>query len=108
MTVAQGDLTLLDDPIAVQLLASTELARLAYLAKDGTPRGIPMLFHWTGQEVVFGSWATSSQLGGLRANPAVAITIDAPGPPPNVLLVRGQAELGPVGGIVAEYAAAHR
>ena len=104
----QGDLRLLDDPIAQGLLASRELARLAYLAKDGTPRVIPMLFSWTGQEIVFGAYATSSKLHSLRANPAVAITIDRMGPPPDVLLIRGRAELGEPGGIVAEYADAHR
>ena len=95
-------------PIAQRLLASRELARLAYLAKDGTPRVIPMLFSWTGDEMVFGAYAASSKLYSLRANPAVAITIDRIGPPPDVLLIRGRAELGEVGGIVPEYADAHR
>lgn len=104
----QGDLRLLDDPIAQRLLASRELARLAYIAKDGTPRVIPMLFSWTGDEIVFGAYASSNKLHSLRANPAVAITIDRIGPPPDVLLVRGRAELGAVGGIVPEYADAHR
>lgn len=108
MTIGQGRLKLLDDPIAVRLLGSAELARLAYNAKDGAPRVIPMLFQWTGEEVVFGAYAGSAKLGSLRANPDVAITIDTPGPPPDVLLIRGRAELGDVGGIVAEYAAAHR
>jgi hypothetical protein len=108
MTLAQGDLALLNDPIAQRLLASKELARLAYVAKDGTPRVIPMLFQWTGEEIVFGSYASASKLHSLRANPDVAITIDTMGPPPDVLLIRGRAELGPVGGIVPEYAAAHR
>lgn len=108
MTIAQGSLELLDDPIAVRLLGSTELARLAYNAKDGTPRVIPMMFHWTGEEVVFGAYASSAKLGSLRANPDVAIAIDTAGPPPDVLLIRGRAELGGVGGIVSEYAAAHR
>jgi PPOX class probable F420-dependent enzyme len=108
MTLAQGDLELLDDPIAQRLLASTELARLAYLAKDGTPRVIPMLFGWTGAEIVFGAYASSHKLRSLRAHPDVAITIDRAGPPPEVLLLRGRAELGEVGGIVTEYADAHR
>jgi general stress protein 26 len=108
MTLAQGDVALIDNPVAQELLASAELARLAYLAQDGTPRVIPMLFQWTGEEVVFGAYANSSKLRSLRTNPAVAITIDTLGPPPHVLLVRGQAELGPVGGVVEEYAQAHR
>lgn len=61
-----------------------------------------------GQEVVFGTYAGSAKLGSLRANPDVAITIDTACPPPEGLLLRGRAELGPVGDIIAEYAAAHR
>jgi general stress protein 26 len=108
MTIPQGDLALLDDDVAQRLLASKELARLAYLAKDGTPRVIPMLFQWTGEEIVFGAFAQGQKLHSLRANPTVAITIDVIGPPPEVLLVRGRAELSEPGDIVPEYAAAHR
>ena len=108
MTLLQGDLRLIDDPIAQRLLASPELARLAYTAKDGTPRVSPMLFQWTGEEVVFGAYAGSHKLASLRRHPDVAISIDVPGPPPEVLLLRGRAELGAVGDIVPEYAQAHR
>ncbi|MER5334261.1 hypothetical protein [Micromonospora sp. NPDC002717] len=41
----QGDVRLLDHPVARRLLASTELARVAHVAPDGTPRMLPMLFH---------------------------------------------------------------
>jgi hypothetical protein len=34
----QGDVGLLDSAVAQRLLVSTELARLAYVAGDGTPR----------------------------------------------------------------------
>ena len=50
MTVMQGDLQLLDDPVAQELLGSQELARLAYSWLDGTPRVVPMGFHWNGAE----------------------------------------------------------
>jgi len=106
--ISQGDLRLIDDPTAQRLLTSRELARLAYAAKDGTPRVIPMLFQWTGDELVFGAYAGSHKLASLRRHPEVAVTIDVPGPPPEVLLLRGRAELGPVGDIVPEYAQAHR
>jgi hypothetical protein len=104
----QGDLGLLEHPTAQELLASRELARLAYVAQDGTPRVIPMLFSWTGEEIVFGSYAGAAKLASLGAHADVAITIDTAGPPPHVLLLRGRAELGDVGGIVPEYADAHR
>jgi general stress protein 26 len=99
----QGDVRLLDDPIAQRLLASTELARLAYVARDGTPRVLPMLFHWTDEEFVLPTFAGSHKVAALLANPAVAVTIDTAGPPPNVLLLRGRVDVTEVDGILPEY-----
>lgn len=48
MALPQGDLGLLQSDVAQRLLSSTHFARLAFIAKDGTPRVIPMLFHWVG------------------------------------------------------------
>jgi hypothetical protein len=55
MTTEQGDLALLNDPVAQGLLHSTNLARLAYMWRDGTPRVVPIWFHWDGEEIVLGS-----------------------------------------------------
>jgi PPOX class probable F420-dependent enzyme len=104
----QGDLALLDHPVARRLLASTEFARLAYLAQDGTPRLIPMLFHWNGRELVLPTFAMSRKLRSLRHNPQVAVTIDRPGPPPEMLMLRGSAEVGVEPGVVEEYDLAQR
>ena len=52
MAGQQGDLALLNDPIAQALLRSTIPARLAYSWTDGTPRVVPIWFHWTGEEFV--------------------------------------------------------
>lgn len=103
----QGDPRLLETDLAQRLLASAELARAAYVAKDGTPRLFPIMFHWTGTELVFGTFAGGAKIAALRARPAIAITIDTPGPPPEVLLLRGQAVVSEVEGILPEYAAAH-
>jgi hypothetical protein len=103
----QGDVRLLDHPVAAALLASRELARLSYVAADGTARVFPMLFHWTGTELVFGTFAGARKIAALRARPEVAVTIDASGPPLEVLLLRGTATVDDVEGIVPEYAAAH-
>ncbi len=103
----QGELRLLDGGTAQGLLASAELARLAYVAQDGTPRVMPMMFHWTGEEVVFASFAGAHKIAALRARPAVAITIDTAGPPPEVLLIRGRAVVTEVDGLVPEYVLAH-
>jgi hypothetical protein len=108
MSISQGDVRLLDGDVARRLLASTELARLAYVASDGTPRVLPMLFHWTGEEVVMSTFAGARKIASLRARPDVAITIDTGGPPPEVLLVRGRVSVTDVEGIVPEYALAQR
>jgi hypothetical protein len=41
MALPQGDLGLLESEIARRLLASTALARFAYVSMDGTPRVLP-------------------------------------------------------------------
>jgi PPOX class probable F420-dependent enzyme len=107
MTLPQGDVRLLESELAQRLLASTELARMAYVARDGTPRVFPMMFHWTGEEIVFGTFAGARKIRALRARPAVALTIDAGAAPPEVLLLRGSAEITDVDGLVPEYVLAH-
>jgi hypothetical protein len=101
-TLPQGDTRLLETALAQRLLHSTELARVAYAAKDSTPRVFPMLFHWTGEEVVFSTFG-GLKVNALRARPDVAITIDAATTPPTALLVRGKATVTDVDGIVPEY-----
>lgn len=104
MTLAQGDTRLIDTDVAQQLLASKELARLAYVAADGTPRLMAMQFHWNGTELVMGTFAGARKIAGLRARPAVAVNIDTASYPPAVLQIRGTAEVTDVDGIVPEYA----
>jgi hypothetical protein len=103
MSIPQGDTRLLDSAIALRLLAAPEIARLAYVAKDGTPRVFPMMYHWDGTEIVFATFAGAAKINALRTNPAVAISIDKAGAPPEVLLLRGKAEVTDVDGIVPEY-----
>ena len=106
MPVKQGGLELLQHPAAKQLLQSKIPARIAYIATDGTPRVVPIWFHWTGQEFVFGTPPKAPKLKALAKNPKVALTIDDDNFPHKVLLVRGSAQLETVSGIVPEYAAA--
>jgi hypothetical protein len=42
---------ILKQPISQEML-NGDLARLAYVAKDGTPRVVPIGFTWNGSEVV--------------------------------------------------------
>jgi nitroimidazol reductase NimA-like FMN-containing flavoprotein (pyridoxamine 5'-phosphate oxidase superfamily) len=65
----QGDLSLLHDPVAHQLLQSTIPARLAYTWTDGTPRVVPIWFHWTGEDVVMGGPPDAPKINAIRANP---------------------------------------
>ena len=106
MPVKQGDLGLLQHPAAKELLASTIPARLAYIATDGTPRVIPIWFHWTGTEFVLGTPPKAPKLKALAKDPRVALTIDDNNFPHKVLMVRGTARLEPLNGIVPEYATA--
>jgi Pyridoxamine 5'-phosphate oxidase len=86
-----------------QELLARGLTRLAYVAKDGTPRCIPIAFTWNGAEIVMCTAKNAPKLPALRGNPAVALTIDTEVHPPTILLIRGRAELDVVDGIPDEY-----
>ena len=92
----------LNRPGSQELLAR-DVARLAYVAKDGTPRTIPIAFTWNGTELVMCTSTNAPKLPSLRRSPAVALTIDTEVHPPTILLIRGRAELDVVEGIPAEY-----
>jgi hypothetical protein len=116
MTLEQGDVKLLETDLAQRLLASTIPARYAYIALDGTPRVVASWFVWTGGELVLPTFIAAPhishaayRLRALRANPAVAVSIDTESFPPEVLSLRGAAAITEVDGVAAEYAeAAHR
>jgi uncharacterized pyridoxamine 5'-phosphate oxidase family protein len=92
----------LNRPISQELLAR-DLTRLAYVAKDGTPRNVPIGFAWNGSKIVMCTAKNAPKLPALRSNPTVALTIDTEVHPPNILLIRGRAELDFVDGIPDEY-----
>jgi hypothetical protein len=104
--VQQGDLSLLQHPASQELLHSKIPARLAYVWMDGTPRVIPIWFHWNGKEIVMATPPKAPKLKALTNYPKVSLTIDDNTFPHKVLLIRGSARLEPVEGIVPEYAAA--
>ena len=95
---------------AQELLASGSTAHLAYTAKDGTPRVIPVGFFWTGDQVVISTATTSPKVAALSARPDVALTIDAGDTPEQAraLSIRGRASVEIVDGVVKEYLAAAR
>jgi hypothetical protein len=92
----------LNRPLSQELLAR-DLTRLAYVARDGTPRNVPIGFSWNGSEIVMCTAKNAPKLLALRRNPAVALTIDTEVHPPTMLLIRGQAALDVVDGIPDEY-----
>jgi hypothetical protein len=92
----------LDKPLSREML-DRDLVRLAYVAKDGTPRVVPIAFTWNGSEVVMCTTPNAPKLVALRANPAAALTVDTEVHPPKILLMRGEAVLDEVEGIPEEY-----
>ena len=104
MPVQQGDLSLLQHPVSQELLKSKIPARLAYIWTDGTPRVVPIWFHWNGREFILGTPPKAPKLKALAKNPKVALTIDDNVFPHKVLLIRGTARMESVSGIVPEYA----
>jgi hypothetical protein len=105
MTTKQGDVALLNDPVAQQLLQSTIPARLAYTWRDGTPRVVPIGFHWNGQEIVLGTPPDAPKMKVLQDGASVALTIDGDTMPYKVLLIRGTVHTDTVDGVAPEYAA---
>ena len=93
---------ILNRPISQGLLAR-DLTRLAYIARDGTPRSIPIGFTWNGSEIVMCTAKNAAKVRALRHNPTVALTIDTEVHPPKILLIRGRAELDFVDGIPDEF-----
>lgn len=102
MPTKQGSLDLLNDPVAQSLLQSSNPARLAYVWKDGTPRVVPIWFHWNGTALVLGSPPAAPKVKVLDGA-KVGVTIDSNGFPYKVLLIRGTARVQEVDGITPEY-----
>lgn len=104
MSSIQGSLTLLNDPVAQELLRSNIPARFAYVWPDGSPRVVPIWYHWNGSDFVIATPPKAPKLKALKVNPKVALTIDDNTFPHKVLMVRGTvAAFEEVNGIVPEY-----
>ena len=105
MPTQQGSVALLDDPVAQGMLQTRTPARFAYNWSDGTPRVVPIGFHWNGSEIVLGTPVDAPKMKALKDGDAVALTIDSDTMPYKVLLVRGTVRTDVVDGIAPEYAA---
>lgn len=93
----------LEDQVVRELLGETKLTRLAYTARDGSPRVIPMGFVMRSSRVVVCSASFAPKVLALRDDPRVALTIDLPSHPPRALLLRGLAKIEIVQGVPEEY-----
>ena len=105
MPTQQGNPALLNDPVAQKMLQSTVPARFAYNWSDGTPRVIPIGFHWNGAEIVLGTPPDAPKMKVLKDGDQVALTVDSDTMPYKVLLIRGPIRTDTVDGIAPEYAA---
>jgi hypothetical protein len=105
MVTPQGDLALLDHPVAQELLQSSLPARFAYVRADGAPDVVPIGFHWNGEEFVLGTFPDSVKMQALRNGDKVALTIDTDRLPYQVLRIRGSVRTDVVEGIAPEYEA---
>ncbi len=101
----QGDVGLLQEPVAQQLLQSKRPLHLAYTWRDGTPRVVPIGFHWNGQEIVLATAADAPKTKVLTNGSKVAVSIDQDSSPPKILLIRGTVHTDTVEGIAPEYVA---
>ena len=96
-------------PITQELLRTEVLLRLSYTAPDGGPRVIPIGYVWDGTSFQMWTIPVSAKVAALQADPRVAVVIDVLGPPPRVLLARGNAEMATVQGVPDGYLqASHR
>lgn len=98
----------LNDPVSQRLLTAAMPTRLAYTGIDGSPRVIPIATWWSGSHLVIGTIPSSPKVAALQQDPRVALTFDTEGFPPNILLLRGTAELERVEGLPEEYLAGGR
>lgn len=102
MSTTQGPVTLLEDPVAKDLLQSKAPARFAYTWRDGTPRVVPIWFHWNGEEIVLGTPSDAPKMKALQNGAKVALTIESEASD-KALLIRGSIRLDQVTSPAPEY-----
>src|SRR2546430_11094751 len=103
MPTKQGDVGLLQDPVAQQLLQAKGPAHLAYNWRDGTPRVVPIGFHWNGEEIVMATAVDAPKTKVLTNGSKVAVSIDRDFSASKILLIRGTVRADTVEGIAPEY-----
>jgi hypothetical protein len=100
----QGDLALLKEPLAQQLLNAPIAARLAYNWRDGTPRVVPIWSYWDGTELILCGPPDAPRMKVLQDGVKVAIAIDETWPIRS-LTIRGTMRCTSYEGGIPEYRA---
>jgi Pyridoxamine 5'-phosphate oxidase len=108
MTIEEARRLLQTDEVAQELLRSPIVARLGYTWRDGSPRVVPMWFHWTGEELLMGAPPNSPKMKVLATRPQVAVSIDTVEWPYKWLTLRGTASVQVSAEPFAEYLAMAR
>ena len=105
MPTKQGDVRLLQEPLAQDLLQSKGPAHLAYTWRDGTPRVIPIGFYWNGEELVIATAMDAPKTKVLINGAKVAVSIDQDFSASKTLLIRGTVHVDIVEGLAPEFTA---
>jgi Pyridoxamine 5'-phosphate oxidase len=103
MATRQGNVALLNDPVAQQLLSAPIPGQLAYTWTDGTPRVLPIGFHWDGRHIVMCTPPDAPKMKALARQPKVALTINSYEFPYKVLYVRGTVAIEKADSMIPEY-----
>src|SRR5215813_8028945 len=69
MTAEEALHILQTDAVAQHVLSLPIVARLAYTWRDGSPRVVPMWFHWTGEVLFMGAPPNSPKMKVLTERP---------------------------------------
>src|SRR5215207_5224553 len=72
------------------ILASTALGHLATIGPDGRPQVNPVWFLSDGQSVFLSMTPETAKYRNLRANPAVAMSVEDPDRPDRYVEIRGE------------------
>jgi PPOX class probable F420-dependent enzyme len=75
------------------LLAGSRTGKLATVRPDGRPNVVPIWFTLEGSELLFTTGERTLKARNLRANPAVAVSVDEESFPYAFVLVEGRASL---------------
>jgi PPOX class probable F420-dependent enzyme len=77
---------------SAERLASTSLAWLTTVRRDGQPQSSYVWFHFDGTDILVASQPGAAKLRNIRANPKVSLHLDGDGQGGGVLSIEGTAE----------------